>query len=143
MSLQHDGMSCAERIQHLSNHHGRSNAICSCRKHRFFFFIKNCTAKYFFLLGTYRCSVHLSRLPLYTVLCFIVVEEEFEFLPTHEPTCQVFDDLDSVFLVTLLPSTSATVPESNSCIGSQRMSFSSRRRNYLLIPHRRDGLIEW
>ena len=23
------------------------------------------------------------------------------------------------------------------------MSFSSRRRNYLLTPHRRDGLIEW
>jgi IMP and pyridine-specific 5'-nucleotidase len=23
------------------------------------------------------------------------------------------------------------------------MSFSSRRRNYLLVPHRRDGLIEW
>lgn len=23
------------------------------------------------------------------------------------------------------------------------MSFSSRRRNYLLSPHRRDGLIEW
>lgn len=25
----------------------------------------------------------------------------------------------------------------------QAMSFSSRRRNYLLAPHRRDGLIEW
>jgi IMP-specific 5'-nucleotidase len=25
----------------------------------------------------------------------------------------------------------------------QAMSFSSRRRNYLLTPHRRDGLIEW
>lgn len=24
-----------------------------------------------------------------------------------------------------------------------RMSFSSRRRNYLLTPHRRDGLVEW
>ena len=23
------------------------------------------------------------------------------------------------------------------------MSFSSRRRNYLLTPHRRDGLVEW
>ena len=23
------------------------------------------------------------------------------------------------------------------------MSFSSRRRNYMLQPHRRDGLIEW
>jgi IMP and pyridine-specific 5'-nucleotidase len=23
------------------------------------------------------------------------------------------------------------------------MSFSSRRRNYMLVPHRRDGLIEW
>ena len=23
------------------------------------------------------------------------------------------------------------------------MSFSSRRRNYLLMPHRRDALIEW
>jgi hypothetical protein len=27
--------------------------------------------------------------------------------------------------------------------GHNRMSFSSRRRNYLLTPHRRDGLIEW
>ena len=26
---------------------------------------------------------------------------------------------------------------------SLEMSFSSRRRNYLLTPHRRDGLIEW
>ena len=25
----------------------------------------------------------------------------------------------------------------------KKMSFSSRRRNYLLTPHRRDGLIEW
>ena len=29
------------------------------------------------------------------------------------------------------------------CIINHRMSFSSRRRNYLLTPHRRDGLIEW
>jgi hypothetical protein len=27
--------------------------------------------------------------------------------------------------------------------GNTNMSFSSRRRNYLLTPHRRDGLIEW
>ena len=28
-------------------------------------------------------------------------------------------------------------------VKKEGMSFSSRRRNYLLTPHRRDGLIEW
>ena len=57
----------------------------------------------------------------------------------HSPAQQITEDQKETPQGTIPPPYHTYCSSAPAC----PMSFSSRRRNYLLTPHRRDGLIEW